>query len=71
MVYNAVAYRTLSSSIYVRLGRSTGFCFFSVSAGEDIMVPLMALNRLEEIWGSDASEYKWVVLLKSRIQRMY
>ena len=32
------------------------------------MVPLMALNRLEEIWGPDASEYKWVVLLEPRIQ---
>lgn len=31
-----------------------------VSKGDRVIIPILALNVLEEIWGEDASEFKCV-----------
>ena len=42
-----------SSNIDVEL-----LSFYSVNAGDLIGIPVLVINRMEEIWGSDAKEFK-------------
>lgn len=35
-------------------------CLYSVRKGQSFFIPILAINRSEELWGADAREFKYV-----------